>query len=212
MKRMDNFPIRKKLRRIFLIIAIIFAILYLPFTQYTLTEILNVKGNLQPVKAIVVLGGGVKSDGSPGISTEERINYAASLFKKGFANYIILSGGDKIDSQLEVEQMYKIALAKGVSPEALIKEAQSLNTYENAIYTKKLLSQQNIESNIILVTSPYHMRRALLCFEKQGIEVLAAPVRDSEIYTYGFYQNWRNLRLIAGEFLALAYYWYTGRI
>ncbi len=200
----------KKLRKVFLAagitVLIIFTILYLPFTQNKLTEILNVEEDLHPVEVIVVLAGGLKPDGSPSIGTRERVNYGVFLFKKGLGDYLIFSGGAKVNDQLEAEQMYRLALNEGVSPEAGIKEAQSSSTYENAIYTKKILSQYNIEGKIILVTSPYHMRRALACFKKQGIKALPAPVRKSEIYTYGFYQSFRNLRLLMHEFLALVYY------
>ncbi len=206
----------KKLRKVFLttgiVVLIIFAILYLPFTQGKLTEILNVNEDLHPSQVIVVLGGGLKPDGSPGISTRERVDYGVFLFKKGLGNYLILSGGDRANNQLEAGQMYKIALGKGIPPEVMIKETRSLNTYENAIYTKKLFYQFGIKGKIILVTSPYHVQRALSCFKKQGFKVSPAPVEKSEIYTYGFYQNFRNLRLLMHEFLALAYYRYYQRI
>jgi len=101
--------------------------------------------------------------------------------------------------------MYEIALDKGVATEVMIKEAKSSNTYENAVYTKRVLRQRGIKGEIILVTSPYHMRR-------QGFKVLPAPVKESEIYRFGFYQNLRNIRLLLHEFLGLAYYYCLGRI
>lgn len=211
-----NTHMNKKLRKVFFTtgatVLVVFVILYLPFTQHKLTRILTIEEELRFAEAIVVLGGGLGSDGSPKISTLERIDYGVFLFEAGFGNYLILSGGAKANGQVEAEVMYKIALDKGISPETLLKEGRSLNTYENALYIKELLSQHNIKGKVILVTSPYHMKRAIFCFRKQGVEVLAAPVVNSEIYTYGFYQNLRNLRLLMDEFLALVYFHCTGWI
>jgi len=214
--RKQNIGMGKKLKKIFfgtgVTVLIVFVILYLPFTQYKLTQVLNVEENVHPAKAIVVLGGGLKSDGSLGISTRERVRYGVFLFKLGFGDYLILSGGDEVNGKLEADQMYKMALNEGIPPEAVIKEDNSLNTHENAIYTKKILSRYGIEEKVILVTSPYHIKRALFCFRRQGIKVLPAPVKNSEIYTYGLYQSLRNISLLVHEFLALAWYRYTGRI
>jgi len=206
-----NEKLRKTLFITTVVVLVILGIFYLPLTQYHLTTILTVNGNLHPAKTIVVLGGGLEADGSLGKGTHERLNYAVHLLKLGFGEYLILSGGDKAGGKIEAEVMYEVALNEGIPPEVLIKEPYSLNTYENALYTKKILSYDN-ERKIILVTSPYHMQRATLCFEKQGIEVISAPVKNSEIYTYGLYQNFRNMMLLLHEFVALAWYYYSGWI
>ncbi len=61
----------------------------------------------------------------------------------------------------------------GVPEEAVIKEGKSLNTRENAVFTKEILDRRNIDT-IILVTSGYHMPRAKRVFEKLGITVIPA--------------------------------------
>ena len=53
-------------------------------------------------------------------------------------------------------------------------EEQSLNTYENAIYSKEILDDRGI-TRIVLVTSAWHMPRSVALFEKQGFEVIPAP-------------------------------------
>jgi len=199
-------------KRTFVVVITVFVILYLPFTQYKLTKFLDIDGKLPSGEVIVVLGGGLKPDGSAGISTQERVNYGAMLFKKGLGTYLVLTGGDRVNSQVEADQMYKIALNRGIPPKKIIKEAQSLNTYENAVYTKKILLKYGINTKIILVTSPYHIRRALSCFKKEGFGASPAPVKNSEIYTYGFYQDFRNMRLLLHEYLALVYYRLMGYI
>jgi uncharacterized SAM-binding protein YcdF (DUF218 family) len=109
-----------------------------------------------PVKAdvIVVLGGGAG----------DRPQYAAELFKTHAAPRIIVSGAgdDEIARQ--------ILLKSGVPQNAIEKESNSRTTSENARFTIQLLHQQNIHSAII-VTSWYHSRRALKCFEHYGPDI-----------------------------------------
>ena len=62
----------------------------------------------------------------------------------------------------------------GIPEEAIWLESESLNTYENAIYSRQFLSQKGI-NRILLVTSAYHMPRSVYFFEKEGFEVIPAP-------------------------------------
>jgi uncharacterized SAM-binding protein YcdF (DUF218 family) len=109
-----------------------------------------------PVKAdvIIVLGGGAG----------DRPQYAAELFKTHAATRIIVSGaGDD-----EIDRM--ILLSAGVPQNAIEKESHSRTTSENARFTLQLLRKENIHSAII-VTSWYHSRRALNCFEHYGPDI-----------------------------------------
>ncbi len=170
------------------------------------------EGKISHAEAIVVLGGGLRPNGDMGVSTRERIEYGIALFKQGLGNHLILSGGNAVSGCTEAEKMFREALKDGIPPKMIIKESKSSSTHENAIYTRKILLQYGIDGKVILITSPYHMRRALLCFEKEHIDVIPAPVKDSEIYIYGFYQDLRNMHLLLHEYLALFYYWLKGYV
>jgi uncharacterized SAM-binding protein YcdF (DUF218 family) len=50
----------------------------------------------------------------------------------------------------------------------LIVESKSKNTYENAVFTKKILDSLNMDGEFLLVTSAYHMPRAVAIFKKAG--------------------------------------------
>jgi uncharacterized SAM-binding protein YcdF (DUF218 family) len=109
-----------------------------------------------PVKAdvIVVLGGGLG----------ERPERAAELFKEHDAPRIIVSGlGD-----CEINQ--RILLKAGVPAKAIQLEDKSRTTRENAEFTIELLRAENVH-RVILVTSWYHSRRALACFEHYAPEI-----------------------------------------
>lgn len=103
-----------------------------------------------PVKAdlLVVLGGG-------GV---ERPARAVELFKQGDAPRILVSGNG------DCEWIKKFLERNGVPSAAIILEFRSSTTRENAEFSIPLLRQIGAH-HVILVTSWFHSRRALKCFE-----------------------------------------------
>jgi uncharacterized SAM-binding protein YcdF (DUF218 family) len=139
------------------------------------------------VEAIVVLGGATQPAEYPRPIVElngaaDRVIYAAWLYHQGHADSLLLSGGRipwqspaQLDLETPAEEMALIMKMLGVPEAAIRLEKESRNTYENALFSKRLLEKQDIE-RIILVTSAMHMPRALRLFEAQGLEVVPAPV------------------------------------
>lgn len=138
--------------------------------------------NLPLAEAIVVLGGATRNDEPPRIIPDmsdrgDRLLYAAKLYKDGVAPLIILTGG-RIQwyggESSEARSMATILELMGIPRDVMILESRSLNTYENAVYTKEILNKKNIKQ-ILLVTSATHMPRSLAIFKKQGINAIPAP-------------------------------------
>ena len=132
--------------------------------------------------AIVVLGGTTRNASPPRIIADlnehgDRLLYAAKLYKEGKAPLILVSGG-RIQwfggGASEAADMAEILQIMGIPEEAIIQEPNSLNTYQNAIYTKKILEAKGIK-RVILVTSAFHMPRSVLIFRRQGIDIIPAP-------------------------------------
>ena len=90
------------------------------------------------------------------------------VFTGGSAN-ILYGGGSEADSART--QMISL----GLSPERLLLENQSRDTYENALFTRVLLAPKPDE-RWLLVTSAGHMPRAVGCFRSLGFNVLPWPV------------------------------------
>ena len=134
-------------------------------------------------EVIVVLGGGTRAFDYPRPSSEvneagDRLLYAAQLYRRGVAPRILLSGGNARmvgeAGSSDAEEMANVLVEIGVPREALVLEATSRNTRENAVETRRILQGQGIE-RIVLVTSASHMPRACSVFEKLGFEVIPAP-------------------------------------
>ena len=117
-------------------------------------QVLTVDSGPVKADAMVVLGGGLL----------ERPRRAAELFKQGEAPLVVCSGaGDYLSNQQLLEK-------DGVSKEDIILEGKSHTTRENAEFTIALLHARHVKSAII-VTSWYHSRRALHCFEHYAPDI-----------------------------------------
>jgi uncharacterized SAM-binding protein YcdF (DUF218 family) len=136
------------------------------------------------VAAIVILGGAVRSPTAPRVWPElleagDRILYAARLYKEGYAPKLILTGGrinwKKEAAPSEAQDIETLLEFMGIPKSAMLLERTSLNTHENAVNVKAILTQEKLEGPILLVTSALHMPRSMAIFKKEGIEAIAAP-------------------------------------
>ncbi len=106
----------------------------------------------------------------------------------------------------------------GVGAARFWTELESRSTYENAVECRNLLGRLGIRK-VILVTEAWHMRRALSCFEKQGVEVVPSPChhRATEIGR-SIFDFLPTPRSVPGsydalhEWVGLAWYRLCGRI
>lgn len=137
-----------------------------------------------PAQAIVVLGGSLRmpsgSHPASGITnSSDRLLVALRLYRAGKAPLVVASGGDsplllKVRSLHEAEVMKALLQEWGLPGSAILVEDQSVNTHENAVFTRRLVAPKGIQ-HIILVTSAAHMPRAAATFRKSGFDVEAVP-------------------------------------
>ena len=140
------------------------------------------KTELPHADAIVVLGGGTRSQAYPRPDVDfsdagDRVWYGANLYRAGKAPKIIVSGG-RIEWQGagndESENITKLLVRMGVPQIDIIPESKALNTWDNGVYVKEILKANNFKT-ILLVTSAMHMPRSLAIFKRLGIDAIAAP-------------------------------------
>lgn len=136
---------------------------------------LLVAEDLQPRPFIVVLCGGCRFSGQLSEATCARVEHGVHLFRLGLAPRLVLSGGRWAPHRPAcAPRMRAYALSLGLPPEVILVEDRSSRTAENAREVARLLGGHGARA-VLLVTSPLHMRRARLCFEKRGIAVSCAP-------------------------------------
>ena len=96
----------------------------------------------------------------------------AESYLQGWAPLLIMSGGlgrltKDMWKETEADLFAKIAIEKGVPPEAILIENRSTNTGENIIFTKELLQQKHLDpQSFIVVQKPYMERRSFATFKK----------------------------------------------
>lgn len=204
---------RKVLKIIFICAVLYYIIFYTPLVWF-LAEPLKINQNPQKADAIVVFAGGVGESGKAGQGYEERVYQAVELYKQGYADKLIFSSGYSYFLE-EATIMKAIAVSLKVPEDSIILEEKAKNTYENVKFTKEILDNKKMNS-ILLVSSPYHMRRALLVFKKIAKEtkVICEPVPNSLFYARSD-KGWKkiDLRQIKGivhEYAGIVYYWCRG--
>lgn len=205
---------RKSIKLTLAALSVYLLIFYTPLAWF-MAGYLKVSQRPQAADSIVVFAGGVGESGRAGQGYEERVLYAVELFKSGYAKNLIFSSGHTY-SLKETVIMKAIAVSLGVPQDAITLEDRAKNTYENVIFTKDILSKEK-RNKIILISSPYHMRRALLVFRKAvpEVNVICAPIPNSFFYAHGTAWKQVSIQQVEGilhEYIGILYYWWRGYI
>lgn len=181
----------------------------------------------RPVDGIVLLGGAIQQEptlalGQPVVNEAgDRLLAAAALARTYPDVPIVLSGGSAslvgATAHTEARGMAQVLEALGVSPERLVLEERSKNTWQNAVYSREVAEPQPGET-WLLVTSAWHMPRSMGVFRQAGFPVVPYPVdyrtMRSDDLTRGFAtqsDGLRRLDVAMREVIGLVAYRLTGR-
>jgi uncharacterized SAM-binding protein YcdF (DUF218 family) len=175
---------------------------------------------------MVVLGGAI----SPDVSTArnavalneaaERMTVVAELAQRYPAARIVFSGGSAalvFQEGTEAEFAVRLFESFGIARERIVAEDKSRNTVENAVFSKQLAMPKAGE-RWLLVTSAYHLPRAMGVFRQAGFPVEAYPVdwrtrgpTDALVPFPTLGDGLRRTDTAVREWVGLAVYWLTGR-
>jgi uncharacterized SAM-binding protein YcdF (DUF218 family) len=179
--------IKKEKGRKFIMYAL--AILYFFSNQFIFNEVArlyeprpqNLEENGESYSAAIVLGGLSSYQGEieqlEFQESADRLLDVLPLYFKGRVKKIIIAGGSGrlVNQETESPHLKRYLIEIGVKEKDILIEARSRNTYENAIYSKKLIEVHKLKGPFLLSTSAAHMPRSLACFEKQGLKVIPFP-------------------------------------
>ncbi len=136
------------------------------------------------IDGVIILGGSVMGDETmmrqqlTVNDAGERIIALGDLARRYPSARLVFTGGGGTlitDSYPEAGAVQRYATTLGVDPERIIFEDQSRTTRENAIYTRDMIKPK-LGERWLLVTSAWHMPRAVGCFRQVGFDVVAYPV------------------------------------
>ncbi len=160
-----------------------------------LGRFLVVADDLKKADVIVVLSG-----------DDERVGHAVALYKQGLADYMIMSGGLSSVPSTMAANMKRQARGMGVPAEHILLESQSLHTYQHPLLVAPLLRENGFTSAII-VSSPYHMRRVAMLFDRtfkrSGVKLMYCPVTDSWFNPDIWWQSPAGRRVVRLEYMKM---------
>jgi uncharacterized SAM-binding protein YcdF (DUF218 family)/glycosyltransferase involved in cell wall biosynthesis len=191
-------------------VAVVGGLVFYTNAVWSAAEPLRMSSPPAHADAIVVFAGGVGENGKAGGGTSERLNEAVDLYRAGYAPYVVFSSG-YVYSFKEAESMRDLAVSQGVPSSAIVLEQRSKNTYQNVKFVDEILRDHK-STSILLVTSPYHMRRATMVWRKiaPGITVTPTPPPRSQFYDHARGATFEQLRSIVYEYFAILGYWQRG--
>jgi uncharacterized SAM-binding protein YcdF (DUF218 family) len=165
---------------------------------------LSVGDPVKPVDAIVVLSG------DEGV----RIKEASDWYLRGYGKYLLITKTDdkkKEEKKTYSEKLMRIAIELGVPQDSILfSEGMASNTIEEAKAVLLVAKTRNINS-ILVVTDPYHTRRADIIFDlefkDQEIDTYVHGVRNSWYQPYSWFfrvSGWRvTISELAGLFFLM---------
>lgn len=216
-----------------LLVAVSVCVILIAFTPLNFLLMASLEYRIQKptlppeVKGIVVLGGA--SDNL--ISTEknhtelhaagDRLTEALILARRFPEAKILFSGGANAlisTSKSEAEIAGWFFENTGIASDRMIFEDKARNTYENAIFAKKLASPTKGEI-WLLITSAFHMPRSLGIFRKAGwheikpwpVDYRTRGMKDKSRISASTRKHFNNTDIAVREYVGLLAYWLTGR-
>lgn len=143
-----------------------------------------------------------------------RLDKIIKLYKKKKVRKILVSGGvgyfNLKRTMTEAELMKNYLIQHGVLVEDILVEDKSRNTYENFLYCYELLKNEfDLEkTSFILITSDFHMRRAIMLFEFffNSYQLGAYGVCDGKTDRYSWKKGFYGRRVVKQEALLLKHY------
>jgi uncharacterized SAM-binding protein YcdF (DUF218 family) len=143
-----------------------------------------------------------------------RFQEGVNLYERGLGHYLVFSGAAHDNGTSNADVMRDMAVKRGVPDQAIFEEPLGGDTWGNAVYTRQVLEDHGLRS-AILVTSPYHARRAKLTFDAayagSGITLRVHAAPDSQWRKLSWWQQPETRRLTFTELQKLAYIFATGQ-
>lgn len=158
---------------------------------------------------MIVLTGNVLGNGIIGETSYWRSAYTVMAWREGGWRQVIVSGEG--GASFPGNEAMKVFLESGGIPEgAILADTQSLSTRESALNLARIVPQ--MPGRKILLTSDYHMFRAVRAFRKAGVTIIPRPIPDAIKRAGSWNLRWQVFQDLLIETSKIAYYWGRGWI
>lgn len=170
----------KRTLKITLLTLVVAGVLWCAFALWTINRAATTTP-MNEADTGIILGMSMWGDEpSPGL--KERLDYGLKLYKEGKFPHIIVSGGlDKPDLKYtEGQGMRNYLIEQGVPESAIYMENEATSTYENLLFSKKIMIREGLSSAVI-ITHTYHGSRALEIADELGYDNPELGLTDSNV-------------------------------
>ncbi len=136
---------------------------------------------------ILVLGAGVKADGSLSNLLRDRMTVGISLMEKGLSPVLLLTGDSRnADTYDEVGTMAAYAVEKGVGESTILEDPLGLSTYESLWRAKNVYGMKKV----LIVTQGFHLDRALYLADCLGLECHGVKCDITMALPMNYFREW----------------------
>ena len=133
---------------------------------------------LEDVDCILILGCGIRDDGTPSVMLRDRLRRGVELYQLGAAPKLLMTGDHGRVNYDEVYTMKAFAVDKGIPSEDVFMDHAGFSTYESMYRAKEIFQADKI----IIVTQTYHLFRSIHIARSLGIEAYGV---DADLVGYG---------------------------
>ncbi len=132
----------------------------------------------RPADVAVVLGARVYANGQPSLALADRVRTGCALYRSGFVDKVIFSGGPGDGAIHETVAMRRLALQLGLPADDILIDEQGVNTEATARHTSAMFASLGIR-RVLAVSHFYHLPRVKLTYQRYGWSVNTVPARQS---------------------------------
>ena len=178
-------------------------------TIESISNFIFIEDRIEPANLIMI----------PGSSKWEVSEKGAQLYSEGFASRIVVAGkyspkngrfhyenikGSKYDGNYSADYEFckAVLTENGVPSKSIICETESMNTYENAIFSRNVLQITGVHfESAILCCQAFHARRALMTYELAfpEIDFFVVPIVTQGISKENWYKSEKGIKRVLGE-------------
>jgi len=131
--------------------------------------------NDEAPEVVLVLGAATAAPGVPGPALRRRLEHGCAVLRACGAGHLLVSGGIVGPPPAEAQVMRDLAIGLGIEPVRIVVEDQARNTFENAVYSGRIIRERGWR-RVVLVTDRFHVPRARYVFARLGLPVTIAAV------------------------------------
>lgn len=153
------------------------------------------EGTKLDADCILVLGCGVREDGTPSLMLRDRLETGIALYEGGAAEKILMSGDHGRKEYDEVNTMKEYAMERGVPSEDIFMDHAGFSTYDSIYRARDVFCAKKV----LIVSQPYHLPRALYVAERLGLEAYGVAAEDVR-YRGQTYRELREMLARAKDF------------